>query len=307
MESDTNFLDLGRLDERLKTSPARLPWYLKMRAKGIAFAAINAGIPVQPEDVEHWLAGASLSPRHSEGINDNLSIAAVAYYTLGALDSASDAPNVAAKHRMQAMFNRHAAALTWARDDRQALDQLFEQLLLMYDTLTPARSLGSVAQACAQLMTVVAGYQPLVGERDTAVDLGIPPRDVPQAWLASLFVPLLLARSGLLSSSLPSLIPSIRFVDMTVKRIEDMLRSTLGQEAQHGLRELDLLERRLATCLESMRPTRRSRAINAAELLISFPVLKQARLANCLGITPQGAGQLKRRISAEWRVPARNS
>lgn len=299
MDVEAIFLDLGRLDERLKTSPARLSWHLKMRARGIAFAATNAGIPVRADDVEIWLAGASLPPRHGEGINDNLSIAAVAYFTLAVLDKASDSPNLQAKQRMQAMFNRHAAVLDWGRDDRVALDPLFEQLVLVFDTLSPGRSLRSVAQACEQLLGVVDDCRSGAKQQSNLqVDYGMPPRDLPQAWLASLFVPLLLARAGLLSSSLPSFIPSIRFVDIKAKGIEEALRSRLGHEAQHGLRELVALERRLATCLQSMRPTRRSRAISAAELLVSFPALKRARLADCLGITPQGAGQLKRRVNA---------
>jgi hypothetical protein len=299
METDTIFLDLGRLDERLKTSPARLSWHLKMRARGIAFAATNAGIPVTPEEVENWLAGAGLPPRHGEGINDSMSVAAVGYFTLTVLDRASDAPNIQARERMHAMFNRYAAVLDWGSADRIALEPLFEQLIPAFDMLSPIRSLRSVALACEQLLGFVGGYHnDAKQQRDTRIRFGVPPRDLPQAWLASLFVPLLLARAGLLSSSLPSLIPSIRFVNIKAPEIEEALRSRLRREAKHGLRELISLERRLATCVESMRPTRRSKAISAAELLVSFPALKRARLANCLGITPQGAGQLKRRVNA---------
>jgi hypothetical protein len=297
MNSDAIFLDLGKLDERLKTSPARVSWHLKMRARGVAFAAVNAGIPVSPSDVEQWLAKESLPPRYIEGINDDLSIASVAYFTLSTFDMAQDKTNVEAKILLQKIFNRHEVVMDWALEERDLLSPLFEEVSMKLNSLHLERSLSSVAHVIRKLLIVIQESCVNISDGGLKNAYDILPRDIPQAWIASTFLPLLLLRAKLLSSCLPSLIPPIRFVNMAEGAVEAAVRNRLSQEVTYGLRELDKLERQLSGCLDSVKLSKRSHAKEAAILLIAFPRLKRAQLANCLDITPQGAGRLKRQIA----------
>ena len=73
----SHLLLLGRLDGRLQNSPARQIWLARARVSGAATIAGIAGIPVNVDDILNWICGRTPPPRHSEGLNNPLSIAAL--------------------------------------------------------------------------------------------------------------------------------------------------------------------------------------------------------------------------------------
>ncbi len=65
--------------------------------------AALAGLPVDTSDLLAWITGRSLPPRHSEGLNDPMSVAALAHFVLLAQEAEGDGP----ARRMQAAQRAH--------------------------------------------------------------------------------------------------------------------------------------------------------------------------------------------------------
>src|SRR3546814_5147456 len=73
---DHALLVLGRLDGRLCNSPAADIWLARARLKGASMLSGFAGVPVSVAELQNWICGRTPPPRHSEGLNDPLSVAA---------------------------------------------------------------------------------------------------------------------------------------------------------------------------------------------------------------------------------------
>ena len=81
---------LGRLDGRLANSAAADIWMARARLKGAALLAGVAGVPVTVRELQDWICGRTPPPRHSEGLNDPLSVAALVHFALSASESRRD-------------------------------------------------------------------------------------------------------------------------------------------------------------------------------------------------------------------------
>lgn len=86
MEHQDPLLTLGRLDGRLAHSPARVAWTIRSRFEGAAISACNAGVPIDANHLEAWIAGSGLPPRSGEGRNDPMSVVAIVHYFLESLE-----------------------------------------------------------------------------------------------------------------------------------------------------------------------------------------------------------------------------
>ncbi|MFX7571103.1 hypothetical protein ABTJ55_20190, partial [Acinetobacter baumannii] len=62
-------------------------WQARARVKAAATVAGIAGVPVDTAALLDWICGRTPPPRHNEGLNDPLSIAALMHFLLLAEDS----------------------------------------------------------------------------------------------------------------------------------------------------------------------------------------------------------------------------
>lgn len=118
---------IGRLDGRLNGSPARDIWLARARVKAAAMVAGIAGVPVDTAALLDWICGRTPPPRHSEGLNDPLSIAALMHFLLLAEDS-NDPVARASLNVLRTLLDDRAQAEMWGRDDLVRFGQTFREV-----------------------------------------------------------------------------------------------------------------------------------------------------------------------------------
>lgn len=128
MKHERLFVELGRLDGRLAYSQARNTWLMQMRMRGIVNAAASAGIPTSVDELESWISGRRCPPRSLEGINDPLSVAAVAYFADQGWSSQTEKLHNKDIQSERAFFNYSEQANEWASDDVGFYIHLYRRL-----------------------------------------------------------------------------------------------------------------------------------------------------------------------------------
>ena len=113
---DHALLLLGRLDGRLCNSPESDIWLARARLKGASALSSLAGVPVSVADLQDWICGRTPPPRHSEGLNDPLSVAALFHFALSASDSQDSIARATLNMSRMLLDDRKEAGL-WAPDD----------------------------------------------------------------------------------------------------------------------------------------------------------------------------------------------
>jgi hypothetical protein len=295
VENDV-FLLLGRLDGRLAHSPARVIWAVRMRLRAIAHASVAAGVPVEFEDVERWIATGGDMPRRREGLNDPLRLSTVAHFTLATQEAARDDLTRSASQFCKPLFDHRAIALDTAADEIVAFTPFWRACMEMASQ-GGAANLGEITRLlCALTESVDTGNGRSLTVSDLFGRAFHFARSQPTIWLAAICVPLVLQCFGVTSMLLPNLVPPPRVL-RDCRKGTGAFDRFLVREARVGIGELDRLERCFATP-GPLGKTVRSRTDRAAAYRLAFPPITGSRLAAALGTTPQGGGYLLRQLAA---------
>lgn len=301
MDTGIALLALGRLDGRLLHSPAAQPWLIKARLEGAAKAACNASVPVTVHDLQAWLSGTRNPPRSSEGLNDPLSVAAVVYFFFATLDQARGHNDRAVTRLLRALLDVDVEAQVWAREDLMHFGPLWRAVhrLAREPGLKP--NIPSVAKRLHEMARVAAkshGRRQLAATSYDGRQLSFMPEDR-RAWLVSLMVPELIRRAELTTNLIPSLVPSLRFLDRDACGYEALIADCIGRAASVGLRSLATMERQIVEIDHRYKRTARSRLRLAAELGLAIPSLSRAKLAIAVKATPPGAAYLMKELGGD--------
>lgn len=284
---------IGRLDGRLLGSPARDIWLARARVKAAATVAGIAGVPVDTAALLDWICGRTPPPRHNEGLNDPLSIAALMHFLLLAEDS-SDPVARASLNVLRTLLDDRAQAEMWGGDDLVRFGQTFREARKRLCAPHPSPTLISVAE---RLLAVHKELEisPTESRSVTTIDgrtLHVDPRSFGTVWLLACMLPSALAAAGFTLQHIPSFVWLPKFLSSGPAELAEELESALGRTAALGLTELDRLERIVATLPSDLGVTRRSKLPTLMRLEASYPGLRVPAIARLLGISPQGAAKL---------------
>ncbi|MDO7836748.1 hypothetical protein Q4610_17000 [Sphingobium sp. HBC34] len=298
--ADHALLLLGRLDGRLVSSPVADIWLARARLRGAARLATMAGVPVETRDLQDWISGRSLPPRHSEGLNDPLSVAALFHFALSAGEDGADPVARATLNIARQLLDDRAEAALWGQEDLVRFGPLWRQVRALLDAPYPLPSLPAVAQrllearymldtpqAEAPLLTTADGRQlRLTGVRQD------------KGWIIACHLPLALQRAGLTLRLLPLLTDLPRFLPDAPDDLVAALERGLIARSQEGLADLDRLETRMRRLPAMSGLTKRSRVPLLTRLELAYPGLSKVAIARLLGISHQGATKLVAQFKA---------
>ena len=292
--SDHGFLLLGRLDGRLLNSPATDIWLARERLKGAATLAAFAGVPVSVKELQDWICGRTPPPRHSEGLNDPFSIAALFHFALSATEEHRDPIARATLNVSRQLLDDRKEADLWAPEDLVRFGPAWRMARMLLEAPYPAASLQAVAQ---RLIDVRGSLETPAteGQLITTADgrqLHIEPRRFDMGWLLACHLPGALMAAGLTLHPLPALVELPRFLPDDVEALAGHLRTMIARQADRGLKELDRLERKIARLPQDLQVTRRSKAPLLVRLELAYPGLGKTAVARLLGISHQGATKL---------------
>ncbi|WP_313804516.1 hypothetical protein [Sphingobium sp.] len=291
--ADHALLLLGRLDGRLCNSPATDIWLARARLKGAATLASFAGVPISVADLQNWICGRTPPPRHSEGLNDPLSIAALFHFALSATHGADPIARATLNISRTLLDDRKEAGL-WAPEDLVRFGPAWRTAQMLLEAPYPAATVQAIAQrlidARTSLDTPVSAAQ-LVTSADGR-QWRIEPRRFDMGWVLACHLPGALMAAGLSLRHLPSLVDLPRFLPDDPSLLADRIVTMIARQAGQGLIELDRLEATLARLPEELRVTRRSKAPLLARLALAYPGLSKMAVARLLGISHQGATKL---------------
>ena len=284
---------LGRLDGRLCNSPAADIWLARARLKGAAALASFASVPIGVTDLQNWICGRTPPPRHSEGLNDPLSIAALFHFALSAADG--DDPIVRATLNIsRTLLDDRKEADLWAAEDLVRFGPAWRMAQMLLEAPYPTASFHAIAQrlidARASLDTPVTE-----GQLVTTVDgrqWRIEPRRFDMGWILACHLPGAFTATGLSLRRLPSLVALPRFLPDDVDLLTGQIAAMVARQAGQGLTELDRLEAKLARLPAELTVTRRSKAPLLMRLELAYPGLRKMAVARLLGISHQGATKL---------------
>jgi hypothetical protein len=296
---DVPLLLLGRLDGRLYNSPAADIWTARMRLRGAVELATLAGLPVGMEALESWISGRTAPPRHGEGLNDPLSVAALFHFALSAEESARDPVARATLNMLRTLLDDRAEAEIWAPADLVRFGPVWRRaqaLLTAPFAETGIRPLAERILAVRTALPVeIAGDEPLVTSIDGRQLRFAGPRfDI--NWIIACHLPAALEACGLTMRRLPSFVALPRFLPTEPGVLDGQLRAMIGAQAHRGLSELDRLERKVRAIAPALSVTRRSRAPLLMRLSLAYPGLSVAAAARLLGVSHQGATKLLRQV-----------
>lgn len=291
---------IGRLDGRLTGSPARDIWLARARVNAAAMVAGIAGVPVDTAALLDWICGRTPPPRHSEGLNDPLSIAALMHFLLLAEDS-NDPVARASLNVLRTLLDDRAQAEMWGLDDLVRFGQTFREARKKLCAPYPSPTLLSVAE---RLLAVHKELEvgPTEGRSVTTIDgrvLHVDPRSFGTVWLLACMLPKALAAAGFTVQHIPSFVWLPKFLSGGQVELATQLEAALGRIASSGLTELDRLERMVATLPLDLGVTRRSKLPTLMRLEAAYPGLRVPAIARLLDISPQGAAKL----AAQARSP----
>ncbi|UZW57813.1 hypothetical protein NUH86_21305 [Sphingobium sp. JS3065] len=297
--ADHALLLLGRLDGRLCNSPATDIWLARARLKGAAALASFAGVPVFVADLQNWICGRTPPPRHSEGLNDPLSVAALFHFALSATDGHDPIVRATLNISRTLLDDRKEADL-WAPEDLVRFGPAWRMARMLIEAPYPTASFQAIAQrlidARASLDAPVA-EGPLVTTADGR-QWRIEPRRFDMGWLLACHLPGAFAATGLSLRRLPSLVDLPRFLPDDAGLLAERIAAMVARQAGQGLTDLDRLEAKLKRLPAELQVTRRSKAPLLMRLLLAYPGLGKAAVARLLGISHQGATKLLARVES---------
>jgi hypothetical protein len=289
-----HLLLLGRLDGRLQNSPAREIWLARARISGAATIARIAGVPVDVDDIMNWICGRTPPPRHSEGLNDPLSIAALFHLSLIAQEPVTDPVAHSTLAVLRTVLDDRDACETWGRDDLVRFGLAYRQAQVALREPYPAPTLLALAMRVQEAHSALE-IAPAGGRTVSSIDgrqLTIEPVSFGTVWLLACHLPQAIVSAGLATHFIPTLVGLPRYLTGTVDEIALEIERAIGRAAREGLAELDRLEHRLATLPDGLNLTRRSRLPELLRLELAYPGLRVSAIAKLLGTSLQGAAKL---------------
>ncbi|WP_037453757.1 hypothetical protein [Sphingobium chlorophenolicum] len=291
--ADHALLLLGRLDGRLCNSPAADIWLARARLRGAAALAGCAGVPVSVADLQNWICGRTPPPRHSEGLNDPLSVAALFHFALSAADG-HDAIARATLNVSRTLLDDRKEADLWAPEDLVRFGPAWRTARMLVEAPYPVASFQAVAQRLIDARASLeepAAEGPLVTTADGR-QWRVEPKRFDKGWILACHLPGALAAAGLSLRQLPMLVDLPRFLPEDAGLLAERIAAMVARQARMGLAELDRLEARLARLPAVAGVTRRSKAPLLMRLQLAYPGLGKTAVARLLGISHQGATKL---------------
>jgi hypothetical protein len=287
-------LSLGRLDGQLVNSPAADLWMAQARLEGASSLAGQAGVPIPVAALQDWICGRSAPPRHSEGLDDPLSVAALFHFALSAGDAGKDPVARATLNLSRTLLDDRAEAALWAPDDllrfgplwREAQDRLTAPypapgLLPLAERLLEARAHMKTPQAATPIITSADGRQ-----------FRLPGRVNDIGWVLACHLPAALVAAGLAWRALPHLVSLPRHWPDDPPALSAAIEHMIGTQAADGLKSLRTLEGAVRKLPDVQNVTRRSRLPLLMRLQLVYPGLSRTAVARLLGVSHQGATKL---------------
>ncbi|QGP81078.1 hypothetical protein [Sphingobium sp. CAP-1] len=299
-DSEHALLLLGRLDGRLVSSPVADIWLARARLRGAARLATMAGVPIDTRDLQNWISGRTLPPRHSEGLNDPLSIAALFHFALSAADDGGDPVARATLNVSRQLLDDRAEAAIWAPDDLVRFGPLWREVRALLDAPYSSPSLIAVAErliAARHMLDTPSTEAPVLTTADGR-QLRLAGIRQDRGWIIACHLPLALQRAGLGLRLLPSLVDLPRLLPDGAGKLVILLQESLAQRAAEGLTDLDRLESQMRRLPAMLGVTRRSKAPLLARLELAYPGLSRVAVARLLDISHQGATKLVAQLQA---------
>ncbi|KXU31704.1 hypothetical protein A0J57_21565 [Sphingobium sp. 22B] len=290
---DHALLLLGRLDGRLCNSPATDVWLARARLKGASMLSGFAGVPVSVAELQNWICGRTPPPRHSEGLNDPLSVAALFHFALSAGDDRDPVARATLNISRTLLDDRKEAGL-WAPEDLVRFGPAWRMAQMLLEAPYPAGTLQAVAQRLIDAR----------GSLDTPVTEGhlvttadgrqwrIDPRRFDMGWVLACHLPGAFVAAGLSLRRLPCFVGLPRFLPDDAASLAGEIAAMVARQAAQGLIELDRLEAKLARLPVELEVTRRSKAPLLMRLELAYPGLSKMAVARLLGVSHQGATKL---------------
>lgn len=256
--------------------------------------AALAGLPVDTSDLLAWITGRSPPPRHCEGLNDPMSIAALAHFVLLAQEADSDAVARASLNALRLLLDDREEVQVWGRDDLVLFGPAFRAAKARLAEPYAAPTLLAVAE---RLLEVHAELEiaPVGGRSLATLDgrrLTVEPRTFGMIWLLACHLPTALLAAGFTSQIIPSFVCLPKFLGVTARDLAGDLEQRLGDAAMAGLKELDAVERLDARLPKELGVTRRSKLPALMRLEAAYPGIRIPAIARLLNISPQGAAKL---------------
>lgn len=292
--SPAPLLLIGRLDGRLTNSPARDIWLARARISATATIAWLAGLPIDRSDLLNWITGRTLPPRHSEGLNDPMSVASLAHFVLLAQETKGDAVASATLTALRTVLDDRAQAQLWGREDLVLFGSAYRSAKARLAEPYASPTLLAVAE---RLLKVHAELEiaPVGGRSVSTIDgrqLNVDPRTFGSIWLLACHLPAALRSAGITTQAIPSLACVPKFLGRSAEDLADDLERRLGDTAVSGLSDLDAAERLAAKLPKDLGVTRRSKLPALMRLESAYPGLRVPAIARLLNISPQGAAKL---------------
>ncbi|MDI1297474.1 MAG: hypothetical protein PSY12_16625 [bacterium] len=289
---------LGRLDGRLLHSPAQDIWLARARLRGASTIAGLAGVPVSVKQLQDWICGRTPPPRHSEGLNDPLSVAALFHFAASAGESKRDPVAQATLNLARTLLDDRAEAALWGEDDLLRFGPVWRDAQARLSAPYPAASLVHVAERLidAQRAASAPVAPALVVTAFDGRQLHIDPRTANLGWITACHLPRAWQAAGMTVHALPNLTFLPRFLPEDPLDLADYLGRAIVREAQHGLADLDLLEAAVRRLPKDQAWTRRSKAPLLMRMELSYPGLRLPAIARLLGISHQGATKLAAQV-----------
>jgi hypothetical protein len=250
------------------------------------------------EQLADWICGRTPPPRHSEGLNDPMSIAAVLHFALTAQENSPDPLAVATLKVLRSLLDDRAEAALWAATDLLNFGPAFREAEARMEAPYPASTLQALAERVMETQAALA-VPSTAGTIVTSIDgreLYIEPKSFGTLWLVASFLPRALVAAGLTERVLPTLVWLPRFLPASPDHLAEQLEGSIAASTRLGLDDLDRLEKRLKTLPAQLKVTKRSKAPTLYRLTLAYPELRIPAIARLLGISHQGATKLKRRL-----------
>ena len=290
---------LGRLDGRLHNSPCTDIFLARARLEGAAALAMLAGVPIRVRDLQDWISGRTPPPRASEGLNDPVSVAAVFHFSLSRDDDLPDPVLTATLKALRTLLDDRSEAEMWGSGDLAYFGPMWRIVRQHADAPFDRRDLLAVAERIFEIAEITRA--PAAERSDiTSPDgrtLSITSRARDRLWVIGTALPLMLYRAGITSRVIPSMILLPKFLPDSPTTLVEAMFAALEKVIFPAIRDLEALERRLATKLATLDATKRSHAPLLARLMLAYPGLQSKAVARLLDITPQGARKLLARVA----------
>ncbi|WP_157221180.1 hypothetical protein [Flavisphingomonas formosensis] len=298
-------LALAKLDGRLVHSPAAEIWFARARIEGAVTAARSAGIPISAKDLLEWISGRTPPPRHSEGLNDPLSVAALFHLALATTERDKSPVARATLHALRTLLDDRNEAEVWGGEDLVRFGPAWREIGQRASRPFPSPTLAAIAGRMLEMRqssNIRNGQVPTISSVDGRL-FSLPPASASTTWLLGLHLPVMLRSAGLIEHGLPCFTDLPRYLpdDEAVLAIEVARR--IARIATANLDALAQMERTLASAETRLAITSRSRAPTLLRLELCYPGITARGAARLLNISPQGATKLLVQVHEALKPP----